>query len=73
MALAGEMGIGIKGSLPILGTVSAQYVPKADAQKSLIKLLLVTAMRTKGSGMEVVVKTALGDLPVVGGFLDGKT
>jgi hypothetical protein len=28
---------------------------------------------TKGSGMEVVVKTALGDLPVVGSFLGGNT
>ena len=32
--LAGEMGIGFKFSVPVLGTVSTQYVPKADATKN---------------------------------------
>ena len=32
--LAAEMGIGFKASLPILGTVSGQYVPKADGSES---------------------------------------
>ena len=70
--LAGEMGIGIKGALPILGTVSAQYVPKADASESSDKAASGDANATKGSGFEVVVKNSLGDLPVVGGFLDGQ-
>ena len=71
--LAAEMGIGIKGSLPVIGTVSAQYVPKADASESSDKTASGDTSGTKGSGMEVVVKTALGDLPVVGSFLGGNT
>ena len=38
----------------------------------LTKQLLENSKRS-GSGMEVVVKTALGDLPVVGSFLGGNT
>ena len=71
--LAAEMGIGIKASLPIIGTVQAQYVPKADATENADKSASGDANGTKGSGMEVVVKTALGDLPVVGSFLGGNT
>ena len=71
--LAAEMGIGIKASLPIIGTVQAQYVPKADATENADKAASADANGTKGSGMEVVVKTALGDLPVVGSFLGGNT
>ena len=71
--LAAEMGIGIKASLPIIGTVQAQYVPKADGAESADKAASGDTGGTKGSGMEVVVKTALGDLPVVGSFLGGNT
>ena len=71
--LAAEMGIGIKASLPIIGTVQAQYVPKADGAESGDKTASGDTSGTKGSGMEVVVKTALGDLPVVGSFLGGNT
>ena len=71
--LAAEMGIGIKASLPIIGTVQAQYVPKADAAENADKTASGDTSGTKGSGMEVVVKTALGDLPVVGSFLGGNT
>ena len=71
--LAAEMGIGIKASLPIIGTVQAQYVPKADGAESADKAASGDTNGTKGSGMEVVVKTALGDLPVVGSFLGGNT
>ena len=67
--LAGEMGIGIKGSLPILGSVSAQYVPKADAAD---KAASGDTNAAVGSGLEVVVKTSLGDVPFLG-FLDGNT
>ena len=70
--LAAEMGIGIKGSVPILGTVSAQYVPKADGSESADKTASANT-GTKGTGTEIVIKTALGDLPFVGGFLDGNT
>ncbi len=71
--LAGEMGIGFKASLPILGTVSGQYVPKADASESGDKTASGDTAANVGSGMELVVKTAMGDLPVVGSFLGGNT
>ena len=71
--LAGEMGIGIKGSLPILGTVSAQYVPKADATENADGASSADANAAVGSGMEIVIKNNMGDLPVVGSFLDGNT
>jgi hypothetical protein len=69
--LAGEMGIGIKGSLPVIGTVSAQYVPKADATENGDKSASTNANAGVGSGFEVVVRNNMGDLPVVGSFLDG--
>ena len=68
--LAAEMGIGFKASLPIIGTVSGQYVPKADASENADKTASADT-GTKGSGSELVVKTALGDLPFVGAFLGG--
>ena len=73
--LADEMGIGFKTSLPILGTVSGQFVPKADAIENADKTASGTgnANETKGSGNELVIKTSLGDLPVVGSYLDGNT
>ena len=70
--LAGDMGIGIKGSLPILGSVSAQYVPKADAAENADKAASGDTNAAVGSGLEVVVKTSLGDVPFLG-FLDGNT
>ena len=70
--LAAEMGIGIKGSVPILGSVSAQYVPKADASESADKVASGDTNAAVGSGLEVVVKTSLGDVPFLG-FLDGNT
>ena len=71
--LAAEMGIGIKGSLPILGSVSAQYVPKADGSESADKSASGDSSATKGSGFEVVTKTSLGDVPFLGDFLGGNT
>ena len=73
--LAAEMGIGFKASLPILGTVSGQYVPKADAIENADKSASGTgnANEAKGSGNELVIKTALGDVPFVGDFLGGNT
>ena len=71
--LAAEMGIGFKASLPIIGTVSGQYVPKVDGAENADKTASGDASGNTGSGMEVVVKTALGDLPFVGAFLGGNT
>ena len=70
--LAGEMGIGAKFSVPFLGTVKTQYVPKADGTKNADNNASAdTGM--KGSGTEIVVINSLGDLPVVGSYLDGLT
>jgi hypothetical protein len=71
--LAGEMGIGIKGTVPVIGSVSAQFVPKADASESADKAASGDTSASLGSGMEIVTKTAMGDLPFVGGFLGGNT
>ena len=71
--LAAEMGIGIKGSVPILGSVSAQYVPKADGSENADKTASGSGTDEKGSGTELVIKTALGDVPFLGDFLGGNT
>ena len=71
--LAAEMGIGIKGSLPVIGTVSAQYVPKADGSESADKAASGNTSASVGSGFELVVKNNMGDLPFVGSFLDGNS
>jgi hypothetical protein len=73
--LAAEMGIGFKASLPIIGTVSGQYVPKVDGVENSDKAASGTgnANENSGSGTELVIKTAMGDLPFVGSFLDGNT
>ena len=70
--LANEMGIGLKFEVPFLGTVSTQYVPKADGTKNEDNNASAnTGM--KGAGTEIVVVTPLGGLPVVGDVLDGLT
>ena len=71
--LAAEMGIGIKGSLPVIGTVSAQYVPKADGSESGDKTASADTSASVGSGFEIVVRNNMGDLPFVGSFLDGNS
>jgi len=69
---AGEMGIGFKTTLPIIGTVSGQYIPKADAAENADKTASGDANALVGSGKELVVRTALGDVPFVGSYLDGQ-
>ena len=71
--LAGEMGIGFKASLPIIGTVSGQYVPKADGAENSDGTASGDTSASVGSGEEIVIKNNLGDLPIVGSFLDGNT
>ena len=70
--LAGEMGIGLKFEVPFLGTVSTQYVPKADGTKNADNAASANT-GTKGSGTEIVVVTPLGGLPFVGDVLEGFT
>ena len=68
--LAGEMGIGVKFELPILGTVKAQHIPNVDGTKNADNAASAST-DANGSGNELVIITSLGDLPVVGGYLDG--
>jgi len=69
---ASEMGIGFKASLPIIGTVSGQYIPKVDSTENADKSASGDASASVGSGMEIVTKTSLGDVPFLG-MLDGNT
>ena len=72
--LAGEMGIGFKTEVPVLGTIKGQYVPKADGTKNADNNASGTAgSDEKGTGAELVIITNLGDLPGVGGLLGGMT
>ena len=71
--LAAEMGIGFKTTLPIIGTVSGQYVPKVDGAENADGTASGDTNAATGSGEELVIKTSLGDLPAVGSFLDGNT
>ena len=71
--LAAEMGIGFKATLPILGTVSGQYIPKGDSAENGDKVASGDTNALVGDGSELVVRTALGDVPFVGDFLGGNT
>ena len=65
------MGIGFKASLPIIGTVSGQYIPKGDSAENADKTASGDTNALVGDGSELVIRTALGDVPVIGSFLDG--
>ena len=71
--LAAEMGIGFKATLPILGTVSGQYIPKGDSAENADKTASGDTNALIGDGSELVIKTALGDVPFFGDFLSGNT
>ena len=71
--LAAEMGIGFKFSVPVLGSVATQYVPKVDGAESGDKTASGNTSGSVGSGFEITTKTALGDLPILGDFLGGNT
>jgi hypothetical protein len=71
--VAGEMGIGIKASLPILGAVNFKYVPKADGNKSAdnANSSATAGTASVGSAESITIKTNLGDIPGLSGILDG--
>ena len=71
--LAGEMGIGIKMNVPILGAVDAKYIPKVDGTENADNAVSGDASHSVGSGESISIKTNLADLPVIGSFLDGAT
>jgi len=70
---AGDTGIGFKFSVPVLGAVNYKYVPKMDGVENTEKAASGDTNAAVGSMYEVSIKTALGDLPVVGSYLDGAT
>ena len=68
---AGELGIGLKVSLPILGDVNAKYYPKTDGVKNGDKASSGGGVSGVGSGSSITLKTPLAGVPVIGGALDG--
>ena len=71
--LAGQMGIGVKAALPIIGTVDFKYIPKVDSTENADNANSNDASAGVGSGESISIKTNLADLPVLGAFLDGAT
>ena len=69
--VAGQMGIGLKATLPILGAVNFKYVPKADSTENADNASSGAAGNSNGSGESITIKTNLGDLPAVGSALSG--
>ena len=71
--LSGEMGIGVKMTLPILGAVDYKYIPKADSIENADNANSGDAGNSVGSGESISIKTNLGDIPGIGEFLSGAT
>jgi len=71
--LAGQMGIGTKFSLPILGAVDFKYYPKVDGDKNEDNSSSADTSGSVGSGSSISIITNLGDLPAVGSVLSGAT
>ena len=70
---ASDTGVTFKFGVPVLGTVNYKYVPKMDGNLNNEKEASADTNAGVGSMYEVSIKTALGDLPVVGSYLDGAT
>ena len=70
---AGQMGIGAKFDLPILGAVNYKYYPKIDSTKNADNAASGDASHSVGSASSLTIKTDMSGLPLVGGFLDGAT
>jgi hypothetical protein len=64
--VAGQMGIGLKATIPYLGAVNFKYVPKADSTENADNANSGTAGNSVGSGESITIKTNLGDLPGAG-------
>jgi hypothetical protein len=69
--LAGETGIGLRFSLPILGAVDARYVPKADGSEASDNANSNDTNHSVGSGKSISIKPDLASIPGIGGALDG--
>ena len=71
--LAGEMGIGAKFDLPILGAVNAKYYPKVDGTKNADNASSGGVNHGVGSGESITLKTDLGAIPFTNGIFEGAT
>ncbi len=70
---ASNTGIGLKFSVPVLGAVNYKYVPKHDGAKNADNNASADTDANVGDMSEITLKTNLGDLPVLGSYLDGAT
>jgi hypothetical protein len=68
---AGQMGIGAKFDLPVLGSVNYKFYPKYDSTKNADNNASLGVNHAVGSASSVTLKTDMGGLPVVGSYLDG--
>ncbi len=72
--LAGEMGIGIKFTLPVLdAAINAKYIPKVDGSENADNATSTDTNAAVGSGRSISAKMPLGNVPVLGAYLDGAT
>ena len=69
--LAGQMGIGFKFDIPVLGAFNYKHYPKIDGNKNTDNQASAVTNAGVGSAYSASLKTNLGDLPAVGGFLGG--
>ncbi|MDC0618696.1 hypothetical protein OAO89_00070 [Pelagibacteraceae bacterium] len=67
--LAGQMGLGVRFDVPMLGAINAKYYPKADGVKNADNSSS-GAVTATGSGESVTIVTDIGGLL---GALDGAT
>ena len=67
-SVAGEMGIGIKTTIPVLGAVNFKYVPKADSTENADNANSGATVGGEhiGSAESITIKTNIGDLPGAG-------
>ena len=69
--LAGDTGIGIRFSLPILGAIDAKYYPKVDGSEAADNANSNDTNHAVGSGNSISIKPDLAAIPGIGGALEG--
>jgi hypothetical protein len=65
--------LGAKFDLPVLGAVNYKYYPRYDSTKNTDNNASGDQSGSVGSAQSVSLKTDMGGLPFVGGYLDGLT
>jgi len=69
--LAGDTGIGVRFTLPILGAIDAKYYPKVDGSEASDNANSNDTNHAVGSGQSISIKPDLAAIPGIGGALDG--